>query len=441
MRATFSISRAPTPYHYLTRSRGSSKTSDLAAFIVAILLTQLRPGDKIFGVGADRDQARLMRDAALGYIRRTPGLVQEFDVGTYKITARKTAATFEALAADAPGAWGLLGKVFVLDEVAQYAVTASTTQFVEAITSAAAKISDARMIVLTTAGSPSHPAHKLLEHAKSDGLWRVHEVPGPSTWMDPSRLEEQKRRLPESSYRRLFLNEWVESEDMLTTLDDLKAAVTLNGPQEPVAGRRYVVGLDVGLKADRTVACVCHVEDGPFPASGESSRRVVLDRIAVWQGSRQTPVQLSDVEAWLLQASKSYNNATIVLDIWQAAGTQQRLRGHGVRVVEFTFTASSVGKLAVALHNALRNRQLALPNDEALLDELANVRIRETSPNTYRLDHDEGQHDDRAISLALCVQHLLDRPPIDHRGIKPISIDRTEPAVVGGSWRDAPRPA
>lgn len=74
-------------------------------------------------------------------------------------------------------------------------------------------------------------------------------MPGFGEWrflalLTRDRLEEQKRRLPESSYRQLFLKEWVESEDMLTTLDDLKAAVVLDGSQQPVAGRRYVVGLD-----------------------------------------------------------------------------------------------------------------------------------------------------------------------------------------------------
>jgi len=33
-----------------------------------------------------------------------------------------------------------------------------------------------------------------------------------------------------------------------------------------------------------------------------------------------------------------------------------------------------------------------------------------TSPGVYRLDHDHGRHDDRAIALALGAEHLLGRP-------------------------------
>jgi phage terminase large subunit-like protein len=315
------------PYHYLTRSRGSSKTSDLAGLILAILLTQLRPGDRAYGIGADRDQARLLHDAAVGFIQRTPGLAAEFSIGSYRLTARRTGAIYETLAADAPGAWGLRPAVLVLDEVAQYPTTPSTTQFVEAITSAAAKSTDTRMILLTTAGSPSHPAHKLLEHARRDPLWRVHEVPGPSPWADPERLAEQKRRLPESSYLRLFENVWTEPEDALVLIDDLRAAIQLDGPQEPRPGVKYVIGLDVGLKNDRSVATVCHVEETAGHLSDADKRRVVLDRIAVWQGTRKEPVQLTELEAWLAHASKDYNNAAIIFDPWQAAGSMQRLRG------------------------------------------------------------------------------------------------------------------
>src|SRR5213076_1498682 len=73
----------------------------------------------------------------------------------------------------------------------------------------------------------------------------------PAPWLDAAKLEEQRQRLPESSFRRLFLNEWTAAEDRLADPDDLRACVTLDGPWPPEAGLRYVVGLDVGLSHDR----------------------------------------------------------------------------------------------------------------------------------------------------------------------------------------------
>ena len=49
--------------------------------------------------------------------------------------------------------------------------------------------------------------------------------------------------------------------------------VTLDGPLQYNPAHRYVIGLDIGLKRDRTVADVAHREE----------RGVVLDRLAVWQ--------------------------------------------------------------------------------------------------------------------------------------------------------------
>lgn len=266
----------------------------------------------------------------------------------------------------------------------------------------------ALLCVLTTAGEPSHFSAEILEHAQGSPLWRVHEVPGPAPWMAEDRLAEQRARLTESAYARLFLNRWTEAEDRLTTADDLAACSTL--PTWPLPARHgvpYVVTADVGLKADRTVVAVTHPEDREDAAG----HRVVLDRIATWQGTRAEPVQLDQVEAYILQVVRDYQAGGICLDPYQAAQLAQRLRARGLRVDEFAFTAQSVGKLGAGLYTTLRDHALALPpadNEEPeageLHSELRNVRLRETSPGVYRLDHDHGRHDDRAIALALAVQ-------------------------------------
>lgn len=88
-----------------------------------------------------------------------------------------------------------------------------------------------------------------------------------------------------------------------------------------------------------------------------------------------------------------------------------------MRVEEWAFTAQSVGRLAVNLHLLLRERRLSLPDDAELLDELANVRLRETSPGVFRLDHDAGKHDDRAVALGLAALALTEKPPAGRGGI------------------------
>ncbi len=399
-----------TPYHFLTRSRGGSKTSDLAGVAIAVQLAQAPAGARLPGIAADRDQGRLLVDAVAGYVERTPELRGSLDVQAYRVVAARSGAVLEVLAADEAGAWGLRPYFLVADELAQWGTSSGPRRLWEATSSAVAKRSDARLVVLTTAGDPSHWSRRVLEHALADPLWRLHEVRGPAPWLDPARLAEQRRRLPESLYRRLFENEWTAADDRLAAPDDLAACVTLAGPLPPQSRVRYAIGLDVGLKADATVAAVCHGERilGGGTGGRMVGARVVLDRMEVWRGSRRRPVRLVEVEEWLEEASRAYGRAPVRFDPWQAVGSAQRLQARGVRVEEYPFHPRSIARLASTLLTLVREQALDLPEDEELLDELRNVRLRESTPGVLRLDHDPDRHDDRVIALALAASHVVE---------------------------------
>jgi phage terminase large subunit-like protein len=224
-------------------------------------------------------------------------------------------------------------------------------------------------------------------------------------------LAEQRAMLPESVYRRLHLNEWAAAEDRLTNLDDVRACVTLPGALEPVTGLGYVVALDLGVVRDHTVAIVMHSERQNDADERYVVQRHVLDRIEVWTGTSDRPVDLTAVEEWVATAARMYG-ARLVVDPWQAKGMVQRLRSRGVQVREFSFSQQSAGRLAMTLHTTIRDHRLAIPYDADLIDELVNVRLRETAPNVYRLDHDSDAHDDRAVCLGMALVELTAAPPM-----------------------------
>jgi hypothetical protein len=396
---------SPTPYNYLTRARGFSKTGDLAGDNIAVLLTQAPPRARLYALAADANQAGLLLDAIGGYVARTPELAGALTLQEQKVIATRSGASLQVLPADAASVWGLKPFFSTIDELSAWHETPRTQRVFEAVTTGAAKVPGSRIVVLCTAGDPGHFSRKVLDHAYADDLWRVHEVPGLVPWMDPKRIKGEGRRLPESSYRRLFLNEWVESEDRLAGEDDLAACVVLDGPQEPKAGVRYVIGVDLGLKSDATDACVCHSERIP----GTDTPRIVLDRMGVWKGSRLKPVQLGRVEEWVEEVSRRYGRATVRFDPYQAVHMDQRLKKTGISVDEFTFGPASVGKLATLMLQLIGEHSIALPDDPDLLNELRTVRVKESSPGVFRMDHDRGRHDDRVISLALAASWLVER--------------------------------
>lgn len=417
------------PYHFLTRARGASKTTDLAAVALALLLSA-DDARRSYWLGADADQGTLALDSIAGFVARTPALASRVELQSRRVLAIDSAASLDVLAADAAGAWGLRPFAVFADELAQWADTPAPRRLWEAVSSAVAKLPDARLVVLTTAGDPAHFAARVLDHAHGSPLWRVNEVPGPAPWSDPDRLAEQRARLTESAYARLFENRWAEGEDRLTTVDAVRECVAHEAPLDHDGRFKYVIGVDIGLKRDRTAAIVAHKEGAAIPTVAPASPerrfaaaelpppgppdsapgRVVVDRIECWQGSRLRPVKLDAVESWIQHAVRSYGRARVILDPWQSIGMAQRLRGRGVDVEEYSFSAQSVGRIAATLYGLLRDRALALPDDEALLDELAHVRLRETAPGAFRLDHDPGRHDDRAVALALAASALLREP-------------------------------
>lgn len=403
---------APPHSHFLTRPRGGSKTTDVAGVELVDLIAVAPPAARSYCLAADADQAGLLLDALGGFVRRTPGLGTEVEVGSWRVVHRRTGASLTVLPADAASAWGLRPRRVVVDELGQWRDTANARGMWDAIASAMGKIPGARLVVITTASDPAHWSARILDLVRTmPERWRVSETPGPLPWVDPDWLVEQRALLSESQYRRVHLNEWAAAEDRVATVDDLRRCVSLEGPLPARPGERYIIGLDVGLKRDRTVAAVCHSEALVNPEHGTVGQRVVLDRMHVWAGTRDAPVLLDAVEEWLAQASALYNGARVAIDPWQAIGLGQRLRERKVAVDEFTFSSSSVGQLALTLHQLIRSHALALPDDQDLLDELANVRLVETAPGVLRMDHDAGRHDDRAVAIALAAHRLLTAPP------------------------------
>jgi hypothetical protein len=387
--------------HWIELPRGARKTTDLAGIQLAALYTQAPAMARMYVGASDKEQAAELVDAAVGLVERTPELAGVFRTGELEVTNSVNGASVRALAADA-SAMGKRAWMITLDETANWPETRKARRFWGVLMSGNRKIADCRTVVITNAGDPQHWAWKRRETARTSPHWRFVSIPGPLPWLTSGDLEVLAENAETvSEYERLHLNKWVTSEDRLATRADLVACTTLPGPLLSRLGVTYLVCLDVGIVNDRTVLAVMHAEDTP------AGRSVVLDRIVRWQGHRGAPVDLGEVRDTLVGLAREFR-ATVVVDPYQAVLVSQEARAAGVRVTEFAFTAQSVGRLALALHQAIRNHRIALPDDEVLLDELVSVRLRKNSLGIYRLDHDSGAHDDQAIVLALGAHHLLD---------------------------------
>jgi Terminase large subunit, ATPase domain len=403
------------PYHFLTRARGASKTTDLAAGALAVLVSATGPL-RSYWLAADRDQARLCVDAISGFLARSPVLAQSVAVQAYRVVG-PAGAVLEILAADAPSAWGLSPDFIFIDEISNWTDTDAAKRLWFAMSTAAAKRANCRMVVLTTAGSPDHFAClEVLEPAKRSKLWRVSERPGPAPWMSEERLEEQRERLPAAVFDQLFENRWTAASGSFLAPDAVDRAFMLDGPAEAEQRHFYFAALDVGSVNDATAFAIGH-RDGA---------RVLLDRMVVWRGSRRRPVSFAEVEETIVHAHGVYRFA-MTADPWQSLDLSQRLRARRVPVVEFNFTQPSKQRLAATLLSLLNGGNLALYQADGLRKELLALRLVQTSSGLWAFDHRPGGHDDQAVALSMMAVAALEGPgpaqPLNHRvGPEPFEL-------------------
>ena len=141
------------PYKFLTRARGASKTTDLAAVALALLL-DADDAARLYWVGADSDQGKLAIDAIAGYVARTPSLADHVEIQTRRVLAIKTGAALDVLAADSAGAWGLKPAAVFADELANWADTTHPRRVWEAVSSRRRQDADAQTRCPDDGGRP-----------------------------------------------------------------------------------------------------------------------------------------------------------------------------------------------------------------------------------------------------------------------------------------------
>jgi hypothetical protein len=400
--------------HFWLRARGRSKTFDAGAATLAMMLAGgLGGGDEAYAAAAGRDQAALLMRKVRAIAEHTPELAGAVEIQNYRLITPRTGAELTVISADLASSWGRTPRWLFVDEIANHDRGESAQTFIESLLTSLPKRGDSQALAATTPSSPSHWSHDLWKTALEDPLWRASLTAGPAPWQSEAELESERRRLPESLWRRLFLCEWAEADDALADAAAVEACVRHDGPLSPQAGVEYIVSFDLSVSHDHTAVVVAHMED----ASGR--RDVVVDRLEAWipHGGRQ--VDLQDVEAYIAQAARDYNGAQVVGDMYQAANMVQRLRDGGLRVKPVVFTAVTNSRRAQMLLRLIRDQALDLPDDAALRKELLSLRLAGgVTPGTLKLttDGSSGGHHDRATALMLAAEEMLSRP--------------------GGSWMD-----
>ncbi len=417
---------------WLERPRGHSKTLDLAV-MAAWCLFASRKRLSGYGAAADRDQARLLRDAVDGLVRLNPWLQAILKVEAYKIVNERTGSQLEILSSDAPTSYGLTPDFLVCDEVVHW----QNRDLWDSLISSAAKRAACMVICISNAGFGESWQWEVREAVRSDPAWCFSRLDGPeASWITEDRLAEQKRLLPRIAFERLWLNRWSSGSGDALEETDIGAAVTLAGPlSQAEEGWLYVAGLDLGLSRDKAALAVVgrHVgfceekerperrlsttaaamidaglwdepePDEPEATVHEATGRLKLARLHVWAPPTKGKVDIEEIERTIADLDRRFR-LQVGADPWQAAYLIERLQKRGVRIESADFTSGNLRSMCSATLGAFSGGQIDLYPHPQLLSDLRSLRVEERSYGV-RLDSPRGPsgHGDAATALAIAL--------------------------------------
>jgi phage terminase large subunit-like protein len=384
----------------------SGKT--LLAALLLLWWALTHPGCEIIVIANDEEQAvgRVLK-ALNGLLRHNPHLDPEVRM-LEKETRFTNGSVVIAMASEFRGIAGSNHQVYVVDE--PWGITSENAErLVEELTPPPSE-PDAFGLMVTTAGWSGESV--FLEALYKRGLtgavldpdlplYRTGELT--MLWSHQARmptqtkkyLEEQRSSLRESTYRRLWLNEWVSSESQFITPGLWDPNVD---PEHcPMARDKRIVvhiGVDVAIKHD-TCSVVGVTRQG---------EQVYLVRHAIWTPTPERPIDLeATVEMFIYQLAHDFTVAGILADPYQFHRSLKTIERNGLPVHEYPQTVRNLTKMGQSLLDILTARALVLYPDDVLRQQALNTTCIE-SPRGFRIAKEKASRKiDAIVALSMAV--------------------------------------
>lgn len=200
--------------------------------------------------------------------------------------------------------------------------------------------------------------------------------------IDPHEIDEQRRWLPDRTFRQEYLAEFLD--DAGGVFRGVDAVSTLE-KAEPIPGHEYVMGVDWARDYDFTVISVI-----------DSTTR------------QQVHIERFNEISWNLQRKRlqalaeKYKPSAIVAEENSIGSPNiEALQEEGLPVVPFKTTSASKGPLIDALALAIEKQDITLLDDPVQKAELKAYQMERTPSGNWKYNAPAGGHDDTVIGLAL----------------------------------------
>lgn len=419
---------------WLQKSRGYSKTTDIAAML-AYLLVFAQKQLSIDIIADDEAQAKLVLTQLRKLLSHNAWLGERINAQRNKVVCKTNGTVAEFIARDPSSAYGRTPDITIMDELTHWR---SESMWTAGFSSYQKR--GGPLIIACNAGYGTGWQWNIRCMAEEGKDWYFSAPHGPAPWRTEAELKEQEKGMLAGEYRRLWWNEWQSSTGAFLTLEEANGCVdyglrrTVEAPHD---GLTYVASIDYAEKHDRTACTLGHLENG----------RVVIDRMDVFDPRFQPGgiVLVQAVDEWIWQIEEAFHKRTgrvlYLVDPW---GMQSIIQSWSTRVdivpIEFHSSKHVCHMSQVLRHLVLHKRVAWYPGcgtiytedgspflqngrPEDLCVELSEL-ITKTKGEHWRFDHMPNKHDDRATSLAaLCTAIVDDTEGSVEWGITPPTED------------------
>jgi len=395
--------------------RGGKTTLAAAAAVAGALradLGALRAGESAAGliVAPHADSAaetyRVLRELCEGYDLLRPLLVGQPKAGSLTLRRPSDERDVE-LRVVAAGKGGLTLRSrwltgVVLDEAAFFesSTTAAVTDRAQLDAVRHRVVSGAAIWLISSPYAAKGLLHEIWRTTQAG--WHVVHAPSaalnPGYWT-PSRVERAERDDYDSAQREV-LARFVDAASGLFSRESVARACAM--PREPVErGRRYVCAMDPASRVNPWTAAV-------------ASRTVTgwaVHSVRQWvpRGGDLDPTEvLGDLAAWL----RPYGVTTVLTDQYGYGPTAALARQHGLTLSLRTTTDRTKAESHGWLRKRLEAGEVALPDDEDLRGDLADVQRVYTGGGRTRIEYQRRgpRHADYVASVTLALHELASAP-------------------------------
>jgi len=210
--------------------------------------------------------------------------------------------------------------------------------------------------------------------------------PSMASWNDPDYLDQQRRRLPSSRFRRLHLNLPGSIQGAFFSQDMVDAAIVKGRSiLDPMPGISYLAAVDMsGGSSDDATLSISYWDGG---------KSIV---VGVWEQDGSTPFNPRvDAVAKFAAICKRYGCSSIYGDDYAGQVFKNDFADCGITYVSVKRSKSDFYEGLEVLFNA---KQVELPGVPKLRRQLLTL-VRKGAT----IDHPSGQHDDWATSAAIAA--------------------------------------